>query len=180
MDITAIFKQYQSQLKGYIGKRVSSREDRDDIMQDVFYKLLQTDPAETPIRQISAWLYSVARNLIIDRNRKHKEEQMPLLPQQDGDSLILREVSEFLFDADTSPEKEYTRSLVWEELDKALAELPEEQRAVFELTELQGFSFKEISDSTGITVNTLISRKHYAVLYLREKLCELYEELLQE
>ena len=89
-------------------------------------------------------------------------------------------MSEFLFDADTSPEKEYTRSLVWEELDKALAELPEEQRTVFELTELQGFSFKEISASTGIPVNTLISRKRYAVLYLREQLYELYEELLQE
>ena len=180
MDVTTIFKNYQSRLKGYIAQRVSSREDREDILQDVFYKLLQTDPAEPPLRQIAAWLYSVARNLIIDKNRKHKEEQIPLLPRYDDETLVLKEMSEFLFDADTSPEKEYTRSLVWEELDKALAELPEEQRTVFELTELQGFSFKEISASTGIPVNTLISRKRYAVLYLREQLYELYEELLQE
>ena len=103
---------------------------------------------------------------------------MPLAPAEEGQTLLLKEVSEYLFDSDTSPEKEYMRALVWEELDKALSELPEEQRVVFELNELQDFSLKEISESTGIPVNTLISRKRYAVLYLREKLCDIYEELL--
>ena len=178
MDVSAIFKQYQPQLKGFIAKRVSAREDREDILQDVFYQLLKTDPVATPIQQISAWLYTVARHIIIDRKRKHKEEEMPLAPAEEGQTLLLKEVSEYLFDSDTSPEKEYMRTLVWEELDKALSELPEEQRVVFELNELQDFSFKEISESTGIPVNTLISRKRYAVLYLREKLCDIYEELL--
>ena len=178
MDVSAIFKQYQPQLKGFIAKRVSAREDREDILQDVFYQLLKTDPVATPILQISAWLYTVARHIIIDRKRKHKEEEMPLAPAEEGQTLLLKEVSEYLFDSDTSPEKEYMRALVWEELDKALSELPEEQRVVFELNEMQDFSFKEISESTGIPVNTLISRKRYAVLYLREKLCDIYEELL--
>ena len=178
MDVSAIFKQYQSQLKGFIAKRVSAREDREDILQDVFYQLLKTDPVATPIQQVSAWLYTVARHIIIDRTRKHKEEEMPLAPAEEGQTLLLKEVSEYLFDSDTSPEKEYMRALVWEELDKALSELPEEQRIVFELNELQDCSFKEISESTGIPINTLISRKRYAVLYLREKLCDIYEELL--
>ena len=180
MDVSTIFKQYQARLKGFIAKRVSGKEDREDILQDVFYKLLQADPVAHPIEQVSSWLYSVTRNLIIDRSRKHKEEKLTTPSGEYGEHLLLKEVSEFLFDSDTSPEKEYTRTLVWEELDKALAELPEEQRAVFELTELQGFSFKEISESTGIPVNTLISRKRYAVLYLRYNLYELYKELLND
>ena len=178
MDISTIFKKYQSQLKGFIAKRVSGKEDREDILQDVFYKLLQTDPVA--IEQISSWLYSVTRNLIIDRSRKYKEEKLTTPDGEYEEHLLLKEVSEYLFNSDTSPEKEYTRTLVWEELDKALAELPEEQRTVFELTELQGFSFKEISAATGIPVNTLISRKRYAVLYLRDNLYELYKELLND
>ena len=180
MDISTIFKKYQSQLKGFIAKRVSGKEDREDILQDVFYKLLQTDPVAHPIEQISSWLYSVTRNLIIDRSRKYKEEKLTTPDGEYEEHLLLKEVSEYLFNSDTSPEKDYTRALVWEELDKALAELPEEQRTVFELTELQGFSFKEISASTGIPVNTLISRKRYAVLYLRDNLYELYKELLND
>ncbi|MFR5657739.1 MAG: RNA polymerase sigma factor [Butyricimonas faecihominis] len=130
------------------------------------------------MQQISA-APTVTRNLIIDRKRKHRERNTAS-PNRRGETFILKEVSEYLFDADNSPEKEYMRSLVWEELDKALAELPDEQRIVFELYELQNFSFKEISESSGIPVNTLISRKRYAVLYLRERLYNIYEELLGE
>lgn len=167
LDVSHVFRKYQAQLKNYIAKRIPSKEDREDILQDVFYQLLKTDTVANPIQQISAWLYSVARHLMIDKSRKHREEEMPSLISNEEDTLIIKEVSDFLFDEEASPEKEYLRSLVWEELDIALSELPEEQRTVFELTELQGFSFKEISEATQIPVNTLISRKRYAVLYLR-------------
>lgn len=143
-----------------------------------FYQLSKIDLIERPIEQISAWLYSVANNQIIDRSRKHKEVEMPYMKTNDDEDLFLSEVTSLLLDEDASPETEYLRSLVWEELEAALEELPEEQRKVFELTELEGFSFKEISEATGVAVNTLISRKRYAVLHLRERLDDLYRELL--
>ena len=180
INILEVFKKYQGQLKSFIAKRVTVKEDQEDILQDVFYQLLKTDPVTPPVQQILAWLYTVTRNLIIDRKRKHKEEKIPQAQTEEGETFILKEVSDCLFDADNSPEKEYMRSLVWKELDKALSELPDEQRIIFELNELQNFSFKEISESTGIPINTLISRKRYAVLYLRERLYNLYEELLDE
>ena len=146
--VADIFRKYQAQLKGFISRRVSSKEDSEDILQNVFYQFMKYDQEDSPIEQIAAWLYSVARSQIIDRSRKHREEEMPYL------------------------------SAVWEELEHALLELPDEQRAVFELTELEGFPFKEISESTGIPVNTLISRKRYAVLFLRKRLYNLYEDIL--
>lgn len=103
---------------------------------------------------------------------------MKTVVSDNGEELFLAEVTGLLLDEDSSPETEYLRSLVWVELEAALTELPEEQREVFELTELEGYSFKEISEATGIGVNTLISRKRYAVLHLRERLKDLYDELL--
>lgn len=179
-SVSDIFKKYKAQLKNYIGKRVNSKEDGEDILQNVFYQLSRIDLIEKPIEQMSAWLYSVANNQIIDRSRKRREEEMPYVKTNDDEELFLSEVTSLMLDKDASPETEYIRSLVWEELDAALAELPEEQRAVFELTELEGFSFKEISEATGITVNTLISRKRYAVLHLRQRLNNLYQELLMD
>lgn len=179
-NVADIFNKYRSQLKNYISRRVSSREDGEDILQNVFYQLSKIDLVERPIEQVSAWLYSVANNQIIDRSRKHKEEEMPYITTNDGDELFLTEVTSLLMDDDSSPETEYLRSLVWSELELALSELPAEQRSVFELTELEGFSFKEIAEETGITVNTLISRKRYAVLHLRNRLVNLYKELLED
>jgi RNA polymerase sigma factor (sigma-70 family) len=176
--VSDIFRKYQSQLKGFIAKRVPSKEDCEDILQNVFYQLSRVDMSENPISQVSAWLYSVARNQIIDRSRKKREEEMPFFSDRDEEGGFVREVTEVLMDENQSPEIDYIRSLVWEELDIALSELPVEQRDVFDLTELQGFSFKEISEVTGISVNTLISRKRYAVLYLRKRLQYLYEDLL--
>ncbi len=178
-NVTDIFKKYQSQLKSFIAKRVTSKEDREDILQNVFYQLAKINLEENPIQQISAWLYSVTRNQIIDRGRKHKEVEMPYFKDEDDDSFV-KEISELLSDKDSSPETEYLKSLIWEELNSALSELPEEQRTVFELTELQGFSFKEISESSGVSVNTLISRKRYAVLYLRSKLYDLYRDFMED
>ncbi|WP_370458779.1 RNA polymerase sigma factor [Dysgonomonas sp. 520] len=179
-NVSDIFMKYQSQLKGFINKRVPSKEDAEDILQNVFYQLMKVDLKENPINQMSAWLYSVTRNQIIDFSRKHKEEEMPYLRDNNGDVSFIKELTDMILDEDSSPEMEYLKSLIWVELDSALGELPVEQREIFELTELQGFSFKEISESTGITVNTLISRKRYAVLHLRERLYDLYNELLKD
>lgn len=173
-----IFKSYQAQLKGFIARRVSSKEDSEDILQNVFYQFMKNDRADNPIEQISAWLYSVARNQIIDHSRKHREEEMPHLTGYDEDGTFLRELSDLMPDEDQSPEMDFVRSMVWEELENALLELPDEQRTVFELTELEGIPFKEIAESTGISINTLISRKRYAVLFLRKRLSSLYEEIL--
>jgi RNA polymerase sigma factor (sigma-70 family) len=176
--IADIFKKYQAQLRGFIARRVSSKEDSEDILQNVFYQFMKNDQADNPIEQISAWLYSVARNQIIDRSRKHREEEMPYFSGYDEDGTFLKELSELMPDEDQSPEMDYLRAMVWEELENALLELPDEQRTVFELTELEGVPFKEIAESTGIPVNTLISRKRYAVLFLRKRLSSLYDEIL--
>lgn len=178
-NVTDIFYKYRVQLKNYIAKRVFSKEDREDILQNVFYQLSKIDMIEKPIEQMSAWLYSVANNQIIDRSRKHREVDMPYVTAKDDEDTFLAEVSSLMFDKDASPETTYLRTLVWKELDAALSKLPIEQREAFELTELDGFSFKEISEATGVSVNTLISRKRYAVLHLRERLGNLYKELLE-
>lgn len=176
--ISDVFKKYQAQLKGYINKRVTSKEDGEDILQNVFYQLLKS---ENPIEEMTAWLYAVTRNQIIDLKRKRKEEEMPTIAVDDSNEVFLSEISNFLFDdEESSPEDVYLRSLVWSELEIALAELPEEQKEVFELTELKGIPFKEISQSMDIPVNTLISRKRYAVLHLRLRLKSLYEDLLDK
>ncbi|WP_288206062.1 sigma-70 family RNA polymerase sigma factor [uncultured Parabacteroides sp.] len=176
--VADIFRKYQAQLKGFINKRVSSREDSEDILQNVFYQFMKSDQEENPIEQIAAWLYSVARNQIIDRSRKRREEEMPYLSTNEDDGTFLKELSELMPDEDQSPEMDFIRSTVWKELEHALLELPDEQRTVFELTELEGIPFKEIAESTGIAVNTLISRKRYAVLFLRKRLYNLYEDIL--
>ena len=139
---------------------------------------MKSDQEDNPIEQIAAWLYSVARNQIIDRSRKHREEEMPYLSNNEDDGTFLKELSELMPDEDQSPEMDFIRSTVWEELENALLELPGEQRTVFELTELEGIPFKEIAESTGIPVNTLISRKRYAILFLRKRLYSLYEDIL--
>ena len=176
--VADIFRKYQAQLKGFINKRVSSREDSEDILQNVFYQFMKSDQEENPIEQIADWLYSVARNQIIDRSRKRREEEMPYLSTNEDDGTFLKELSELMPDEDQSPEMDFIRSTVWKELEHALLELPDEQRTVFELTELEGIPFKEIAESTGIAVNTLISRKRYAVLFLRKRLYNLYEDIL--
>ena len=177
--ISSIFETYQSPLKGYIAKRVPSKEDCEDILQNVFYQLSKIDLNENPIDQISGWLYAVARNQIVDRSRKRKEEELPYFTDANGETSFIKEITSVLLDSD-SPETELIKSLVWDELEMALTELPANQRDIFELTELDGFSFKEISESTGITVNTLISRKRYAVLHLRKRLYDLYMDLLKD
>jgi len=178
LNMAEIIKNQGSRLKGFIRKRVRTTEDADDILQEVYYQLLDADRMMKPIDQISAWLFTVARNRITDFYRKKKPEPMPeYLSETKGESLFA-EMSDLMFDNGSTPETDYLRSLVWTELDKALTELPEEQRLVFEMTEMKGFSFKAISEQTGVPVNTLISRKRYAVLYLRERMQLIYDELI--
>lgn len=168
------FKNHQAALRGFIAKRMPSKEDCEDVLQETFYRLLKTEEAESPIQQVSAWLYAVARNLIIDRRRKRREDRLPRYSRDDDDD---DDGPEPFYDDGRSVETEYLRSLVRDALADALAELPAEQRAVFELTELEGFSVREIAESTGVGVNTLLSRKYYAVRHLRRRLKSLYGEL---
>lgn len=178
-EISEIYKKYQSPLRNFIAQRIPSKEDCEDVLQNVFYQLSKTDTEENPIEQISAWLYAVARNQIIDRSRKKKEEPMPSYTNNEGETVFIEELTETILSSD-APDMELIKTLIWEELEIALAELPPEQRNVFELNELEGFSFKEIAEATGLGVNTLISQKRYAVLHLRKRLYDLYQELLSD
>ena len=172
---------YTPRLKSFIRGRVSSRDDADDILQDVFYQLAKKmDNAMNPIENTSAWLYRVTQNMIINAETKKKEVRMPVF-QEDEDENVLEEISGLLFhevEDEDSPETKYLRSLVWTELENALAELPAEQREIFELTELDGVPVKEISKTIGVPVNTLLSRKHYAIVYLRKRLQTIYNDLI--
>ena len=182
-DVEKLIAKYQSQLKSFIRKQVSVKEDAEDILQDVFYQLVKTvNNATNPIEQVSAWLYRVAQNIIINHGVKKREDEMPVYQSDESDEDIVKDFSEVLFNEATSPspEMEYLRSLVWTELENALGELPSEQRKIYELTELDGISVKEISKTTGISVNTLLSRKHYAVKHLRKRLFYLYFDIIYD
>lgn len=176
LNIAEVIHNYGSRLQGFIRKRVRTIEDADDILQDVYFQLADADRLLKPIDQMAAWLFTVARNKITDLYRKKKTESLP--EYNEDDDVFGPELSELMFDDGSTPETDYLRSLVWTELDEALSELPEEQRLVFELTEMKGLSFREISAQTGVSVNTLLSRKRYAVLYLRVRLQELYDDLI--
>jgi RNA polymerase sigma factor (sigma-70 family) len=174
-NITQVITDYSKRLMGFIRKRVNNEADAEDILQDVFYQFVGNTQ---PIEQMTAWLFTVARNKIIDRQRKKKPEALEdVFGEEEGEESGLN-WSEFLFDSSDNPEKDYLRTLFWEELNNALSELPEEQRQVFILNELEGVPFKEIAERTGETVNTLLSRKRYAVLHLRNRLSVLKDELL--
>ncbi|MFI3295398.1 MAG: sigma-70 family RNA polymerase sigma factor [Rikenellaceae bacterium] len=162
-----IFRRYSSALGGFIRKHLSSRGESEDLLQELFYKFLVADGHDNRVEDVSSWLYRVARNMLVDRSRKKKEEPMPYLGDQEGGEISLAEL--ILCDGVT-PESELVRTIIREELLAALERLPIEQRMVFELNELQGVEFKEISLATGIPINTLISRKRYAVLHLRKSL----------
>ena len=176
-----LIEKHRPKLNSFIHKRVDNHEDAEDILHDVFYQFIKTvENSMNPIDQVSAWLYRVARNLIINNKTKKREEELPVYHSNDSDDEILNDFSEILLSDETSPspEKEYMRSLFWDELEKSLFELPPEQREIFELTELDGIPVKEISETTGVAVNTLLSRKHYAVKYLRKRLKWLYEDIV--
>jgi RNA polymerase sigma factor (sigma-70 family) len=165
-----------ARLRNFIRSRVADQDDAEDILQDVFYELVEAYRMMKPIEQVTAWLYRVARNRIIDRfRRKNREAQRGerVTLTEDGETLM---ASDLLPSPDTGPEAAYARSVLLEEFDEALDELPEEQREVFIAQELMGYSFKELAAQSGVSVNTLLSRKHYAVVHLRERLRAIYDE----
>ena|SRR5882672_4015328 len=166
----------RARLRGFIRRRVSDPADAEDILQDVFYELIEAARLVKPIEEVGAWLFRVARNRIIDRFRKKRTESLEAL------SAVEREyapVEDLLPAADGGPETAYARRLLLEELDEALDELPEEQRLVFVAHELEGRSFKELAAQTGVGLNTLLSRKRYAVLHLRARLQQIYDEFIE-
>jgi RNA polymerase sigma factor (sigma-70 family) len=173
-NISQVIRDYSKRLMGFIRKRVNNEADAEDILQDVFYQFIGNTQ---PIEQLTAWLFTVARNKITDKQRKHKPDSLEdVFAAPDGEDTL--NWTEFLFNSSDDPEKEYLRTLFWEELRVALDELPEEQKEVFILNELEDVSFKDISERTGVPVNTLLSRKRYAVLHLRERLQNLRNDLL--
>lgn len=173
-----IFAEYNSRLSRFIHSKVSGIEDAEDILQDVFYQLSRANKAINPIENISAWLYRVARNKIIDYRRKKKDEPFPAHYSEDDDEYIFDEIADIIYGEETTPETEAIRVLIFEEIQTALAQLPKEQREVFELTELKDFSVGEVAGKTHVPVNTVLSRKHYAVKFLRKRLEELYTDII--
>jgi RNA polymerase sigma factor (sigma-70 family) len=168
---------YGKNLLGFIRRRVKNDADAEDILQDVWYQFSSVLNSE-PIEQTGAWLYRVARNKILDKHKKHTETLLDdMLPDEDDDDAP--DFKAILMTEAKTPETEYLRNLFWEQLFFALDELPEEQRQVFIWQELEDIPFKEIADRTGENVQTLVSRKRYAVLHLRKRLRQLYEEITE-
>ncbi len=174
--ITEAVARDQSRLRQFIRRRVPEPSDAEDILQEVFYELLEAYRMMKPIEQVTAWLFRVARNRITDLFRKRTREAPALPPDSDGEALALEEL---LPSPDAGPDAVYARGVLLHEIDAALEELPAEQREVFIAHELMGYSFKELSEQTGVSVNTLLSRKHYAVLHLRQRLRAIYDEFFR-
>ncbi len=173
-NITEVINTYSKRLMGFIRKRVTNEADAEDILQDVFYQFIGNTK---PIEQLTSWLFTVTRNKIIDRQRKHKPELLEdMYSDADGESRF--DWTEMFLDDSNNPETEYLRNLFWEALNAALDELPAAQREVFILNEIEAIPFKTIAEQSGETINTLLSRKRYAVLHLRERLQVLRDELL--
>jgi RNA polymerase sigma factor (sigma-70 family) len=174
--LSAAIRDEQARLRNFIRKRVPDPADAEDILQDVFYEFLEADHLIRPIEHVGAWLYRVARNRIIDLFRKKKAGAFADLPAtltEDGEQL---RIEDLLPSREASPEAAYARSVLVEELEAALDELPAGQREAFISHELEGRSFKELAAETGLSVNALILRKHYAVLHLRKRLQAIYDE----
>ena|SRR5438309_9858098 len=168
LQISEVVTREQSRLRAFVGRRVPDPADVDDVLQDVFSRLVEANRLLMPIEHVTGWLFTVARNRITDlfrKSRKDEEEEEEL------------DVDELLAGDDTEPDALFSQRALVDELEAAIAELPEEQRAVFVAHELEGRSFKSIAEETGVGINTLLSRKRYAVLRLRERLKEIHEEL---
>jgi RNA polymerase sigma factor (sigma-70 family) len=165
----------QGRLRNFIRKYVSDQSDVEDILQDVFYEFVAAYRMMKPIEQATAWLFRVARNRIIDRFRGRPRDVLRNSPVTSPDGADLS-LEEFLPSRDGGPEAAYVRSVLMEEIEDALQELPEEQREVFIGQEWLGYSFQELSEQTGVSVNTLLSRKRYAVLHLRRRLRAIHEQ----
>ena len=176
--ISEVVKREQSRLRNFIRRRVPDPRDAEDILQEVFYELVEANHLLMPIEHLTGWLFRVARNRITDLFRKKKPESFShtaAAHQETDDDEFLR-FDDLLPSPDAGPDALYARNLLLDELESAVAELPDEQREVFVRHELEGRSFKQMAADTGVSVNTLLSRKRYAVLHLRERLQSIYDE----
>jgi RNA polymerase sigma factor (sigma-70 family) len=174
--ISEAIRQEGARLRNFIRKRVPDPRDVDDILQDAFYELTEAFRSSQPVEHPAAWLFRVVRNRIVDLFRRKPVGSLsdPVASGETGEALLLEDL---LPSPEDSPEAAYLRRALLEELEEALDELPDERREVFLAHEIEGRSFKEIAAKTGVSVNTLLSRKHYAVLYLRRRLQKIYDEL---
>ncbi len=176
-EITQTVRQERSRLLSFIQQRIPDREEAEDILQDVFYQFTEAYRTIHSIERVTAWLFTVARNKITDRYRKKRPEpfsQKQIATDDEGKGLRLEDI---LPDIATSPDGEMMRAMIWSAIEEALDELPKLQREVFVMHEFEDKSFKEISAQTGVTINTLLSRKRYAILHLRKRLQALYDDL---
>jgi RNA polymerase sigma factor (sigma-70 family) len=173
--ISEVLQREQSRLLNFIRRRVPDPGDAEDILQDVFYKLVEANRLLMPIEHVTGWLFRVARNRITDLFRRKKPESFSDSAAADEDDER-PQLEDLLPSPDAGPEALYARSVLLDELELAIDELPEEQREVFVAHELEGRSFKEMAAETGVSMNTLLSRKRYAVLHLRERLQRIHDE----
>lgn len=176
--ISEAVEQQRGRLRNFIRSRVPDPSDAEDILQDVFYELVAAYRLAKPIEQLGAWLFRVARNRIIDRFRKQKPEASSVGGRAEDENTLSLE--ELLPSPDAGPESIFVRNVLMDEIGEALAELPPEQREVFIANEIEGRTFAEIAAETGTGINTLLSRKRYAVLHLRRHLREIYKEFNEE
>jgi RNA polymerase sigma factor (sigma-70 family) len=178
-EISEAIERERPRLRNFIRRRVPDQSDAEDILQEVFSELVEAYRMMKPLEQVTAWLFRVARNRITDlfRSKKREASTEAAVTTEDGETL---QWEDLLPAPDAGPESAYARSVLLEEMDAALDELPEEQREVFLAHEFLGYSFKELAQQTGVSVNTLLSRKHYAVLHLRERLQSIYDDFRKE
>ena len=174
-QISEAIEREKPRLRNFIRKRVGDRSDAEDILQEVFYELVEAYRMMKPVEQVTAWLFRVARNRITDlfRSKKREASSEAAVKIEDGEEL---QWEDLLPSPEAGPEAAYARSVLLEEMEAALDELPEEQREVFVAHEFLGYSYKDLAEQTGVGVNTLLSRKRYAVAHLRERLQTIYDD----
>jgi RNA polymerase sigma factor (sigma-70 family) len=177
--ISEVIAEERPRLRNFIRKRVANDADVEDLLQEVFCELVEAHRLLTPIDYVTGWLFRVARNRITDLFRKKKPENFTDAAMEDEEGELLQ-LEDLLPSPDDGPDALYVRSLLLDELELALGELPAEQREVFVAHELEGHSFKELSAESGVNVNTLLSRKRYAVLYLRQRLQSIHDEFMKK
>ena len=178
-ELDDLIRLHTRRLRAFVGRRVSNREDAEDIVQDTLLQLMRSlRILENPIGQVTSWLYTVAHNLIVNNERKKHESEMPTIRTTSDDDDFMGDLSEIMASEQDDPEMQLLRSMVWQELEKALSELPTEQRRAIELTEVEGLSSTEAAQRMQVSLGTFLSRKHYAILHIRKRLQTLYKELI--
>ena len=178
-QISEVIAEQRSRLRNFIRRRVPDPSDAEDIVQEVFYELVEANRLLMPIEHVTGWLFRVARNRITDLFRKKRPVAFSDAAIEDEAGELLH-IEDLLPSPDAGPEALYFRSVLLDELEFALGELPEEQREVFVAHELEGRSFKELAAESGVNMNTLLSRKRYAVVHLRERLQSIYDEFARK